>query len=60
MLQRDQARKKLCSTSGERLIALKKYKSLRNKVTSQIRAESKIANGRKIDEANNESEYFVF
>ena len=58
MHERDLARKKVCSSAGERLIAMKKYKMLRNKVTHQIREENKIANGKKIDEANNESEYW--
>ena len=58
MHERDLARKKVYSSAGERLIAMKKYKMLRNKVTHQIREENKIANGKKIDEANNESEYW--
>ena len=36
MHERDLARKKVCSSAGERLIAMKKYKMLRNKVTHQI------------------------
>ena len=47
MHQRDLARKTISSTPGDRLIALKKYKYLRNKVTNQIRNEAKAANGKK-------------
>ena len=58
MNERDRARSELKSTSGEKWIALKKYKSLRNRTTNQIREDVKQANGKRTDEANNESEYW--
>ena len=58
MSKRDKARSALTKTKGEKWIALKKYKSLRNRVTQQIRQDVKNANGKKIDEANNETEYW--
>ena len=39
-------------------IALQKYKTLRNRVTNQIRNEVRAANGKRVDEATNESEYW--
>ena len=58
MIERDQARRNLKLTAGDRMVAMKKYKNLRNKVTKQIREENKQANGKRIDEANTESEYW--
>ena len=35
------------------------YRTLRNRVTCSIRNDARIKNGRKIDEASNESEYWI-
>ena len=56
--EHDAARLKIRTTPGEKWIALNKYKTLRNRVTQQIRLLVKQANDKKIDEANNESEYW--
>ena len=58
MSERDAARLKINTTPGEKWIALKKCKTLRNMVTQQIRLEVKQMNGKRIDEACNESEYW--
>ena len=58
MNERDRARKEVKSTTGEKWIALKKYKSLRNQVTSEIRKDVQNENGKRIEAANNESEYW--
>ena len=40
----------------ERLARLKKYKSLRNKVTNTLRNDTINQNGKKIEDAKNENE----
>ena len=54
----DFARKEIRTTTGDKWIALQKYKTLRNRVTTQVRNEVKAANGKRIAEATNESEYW--
>ncbi len=58
MAERDSARRQINSTPGDRWIALQKYKTLRNRVTKQIREEIIQANGKRMDEASSESEYW--
>ena len=58
MNERDRARTALKKTTGDKWIALQKYRSLRNRVTSQIRKDVITENGKKIDSANDESEYW--
>jgi hypothetical protein len=58
MAERDSARRQIKSTPGDRWIALQKYKTLRNRVTKQIREEVIHANGKRMDEASSESEYW--
>ena len=57
MAEKDRARQTMIKTTGEKWIALKKYKTLRNRVTHQIRQDVKASNGKRIDEATNECEY---
>ena len=45
-------------TKGDKWIALQKYKTLRNRVTNQIRNDAITTNGKRIDEAKSESEYW--
>ena len=58
MSERDSARRQIKSTSGDKWIALQKYKTLRNRVTKQVRDEVILANGKRIDEAKSETEYW--
>ena len=53
---RDHARAALKKSTGEKKILHEKYKKLRNKTTKQIRKDTIMANGKRIDEANNEGE----
>ena len=52
MAGRDRARHDLKTSPGDKWIALKKYKTLHNRVNQQVRNEVKIANGKRIDDAN--------
>ena len=58
MSLRDLARKEIRSTPGDKWIAIQKYKTLRNRVTQQARNDVIMANGKRIDEASNENEYW--
>ena len=58
MSERDQARREIKHTKGDKWIALQKYKTLRNRVTNQLRNDTLTTNGKRIDEAQNESEYW--
>ena len=58
MTKRDKARKAIGSSPGDKWIAIQKYKTLRNRVTTQVRNDVKKENGRRIEEASNESEYW--
>ena len=58
MNERDKARLAINRAAGEKWIALKKYKTLRNRVTQKIRTDAINANGKKIDEATSESDYW--
>ena len=56
MKERDEARRQLKRSPGENKILHEKYKRLRNRTTQQIRRDAVKANGKRIEEANNESE----
>ena len=56
MQERDEARNKLKHSKMERKSLLLKYKKLRNQTTTQIRADTKNANGKRIEESKNEGE----
>ena len=58
MGERDKARRELKTTPGDKWIAIQKYKTLRNRVTQQARNDVKVANGKRIDEATSETEYW--
>ena len=58
MSERDQARTAIRTTPGDKWIAIQKYKTLRNRVTRQVRMDTRTENGRRIDEAKSESEYW--
>ena len=58
MHERDLARRAIRSTPGDKWIAIQKYKTLRNRATQQARNDLKHVNGKKIDEATNEFEYW--
>ena len=58
MSERDTASRLIKSTPGDKWIALQKYKTLRNRVTKLIREEVIQSNGKRIDEASSESEYW--
>ena len=57
MKKRDKTRKEIGNaTSQERTILMKQYKSLRNRVTGQLRKEQVEYNSKRIEEANSEKE----
>ena len=56
MKERDLARRELKRSPGETKILHERYKKLRNKTMKQIRKDTIEANGKRIEEANNESE----
>ena len=58
MKERDMARSEIKHSSGDKWIALQKYRTLRNRVTGQVRNDVRNENGKRIDEACNESEYW--
>ena len=58
MAERNSARNEIRTTTGDKWIALQKYKTLRNRVTNQIRNEVRAANGKRVDDSTNESEYW--
>ena len=58
MAQRDIARKEMKTTPGEKRILLEKYRKLRNRATSLINKDRLNQNSKRIDEANNESEFW--
>ena len=53
---RDQTRNAIPKSGGERHILQQKYKSLRNRVTSAIRNDTKMSNDNRIKEAGDENE----
>ena len=58
MAERNSARNEIRTTTGDKWIALQKYKTLRNRVTNQIRNEVRAANRKRVDDSTNESEYW--
>ena len=57
MKKRDHTRNSIKNASGQnKTVLMQQYKSLRNKVTSQIRKETIDYNNNRIEEANNEKE----
>ena len=58
MAEINSARNEIRTTTGDKWIALQKYKTLRNRVTNQIRNEVRAANGKRVDDSTNESEYW--
>ena len=57
MEQRDKARKEIKTTPGEKWLLLEKYRKLRNRATNLIQKDRLAQNSKRIDEANNESEF---
>ena len=56
MKERDEARRELKRSPGEKKILHEKYKKLRNRTTQQIRRDTIKGNGKRIEEANGENE----
>ena len=57
MTERDWARTEIKTTPGDNRIAMQKYKTLRNRVTRQVKTEVRSENEKRIEDAKSESEY---
>ena len=58
MEERDRARREIKSMPGEKHLILEKYRKLRNRVTTMIKNDRLAENSKRIDEANNENEFW--
>ena len=58
MEERDRTRREIKSTPGEKHLILEKYRKLRNRVTTMIKNDRLAENSKRIDEANNENEFW--